>query len=54
MIKAELIIDDNEISCNGIKIEYQCGDGGSVYYIAEGDYSGSDTLEDAIKYCLEN
>jgi len=54
LIKAELIIDDNEITCNGVKIEYQCGDGGSVYYYAEGDYSDNDSLEQAVKYCLSN
>lgn len=54
MIKAEVVFDGDRIICNGVSISYQCGDGGSVYYFADGDFSENETLEEAVKYCMGN
>ena len=51
MIKAEVVIDGDEINCNGKMVCFE--------QLTNGDFHSVDgkffnTLEEAIKYCLEN
>lgn len=51
MIEAKVIFDDDEIHCNGKMISFEQLTTGDFYVV---DGYLFDTLEQAIKFCLEN
>lgn len=51
MIEAKVVFDGDEINCNGFMIDFEQLASGD-FYVADGELFN--TLESAIKYCLES
>lgn len=54
MIKAEVVFDGDEITCNGHDISYMEYYGDQWWEVDYERIDSVDSLEQAIKYCLEN
>lgn len=51
MIKCEVVFNDDDIICNGKKIEISVHEDYEIFYLVGDDWFSS--LDTAIKYCME-